>query len=51
MRKENCFLSATQILKLANKNSNKRKYILDIIKKQTKIKVLSPILGIQPNNS
>jgi len=47
MRKDNCFLNITQILTLANKNNNKRKYILNIIKKRTTIEILSLITNIQ----
>ena len=39
LRKEDCFLNATQIIKLAKKDSNERKSILDKMKKHTKVDV------------
>ena len=51
MRKDNCFLNATQILTLANKDSNERRYILDIMKKRTKVEVLPPAAGIRRKSS
>lgn len=39
LRKEDCFLNVTQIIKLAKKDSNKRKSILNKIKKYTKVDV------------
>lgn len=39
LRKEDCFLNATQIIKLAKKDSNERKSILDKMKKYTKVDV------------
>lgn len=46
MRKEDCFLNATQILTLANKNDSDRKYLLSLMKKQTEVQVLPPVTDI-----
>ncbi|KAL8816167.1 MAG: hypothetical protein Q9223_004776 [Gallowayella weberi] len=46
MRKEDCFLNATQILTLANKNANDRKYLLSLMKEQTEVQVLPPVTDI-----
>ncbi|KAI4088993.1 MAG: hypothetical protein L6R37_008114 [Teloschistes peruensis] len=46
MRKEDCFLNATQILTLANKNDSNRKYLLSLMKKQTEVQVLPPVTDI-----
>ncbi|KAL8652821.1 MAG: hypothetical protein Q9210_002458 [Variospora velana] len=46
MRKEDCFLNATQILTLANKNASDRKYLMALIKEQTEIQVLPPTAGV-----
>lgn len=39
LRREDCFLNVTQIIKLAKKDSNKRKSILHKMKKHTKVDV------------
>ncbi len=39
LRKEDCFLNATQIIKLAKKDKNERKMILEKMKKHTKVDV------------
>lgn len=39
LRKTDCFLNATQIITLAKKDKNKRKIILDKMKKYTKVNV------------
>ena len=39
LRKEDCFLNATQIINLAKKDNNERKSILDKMKKRTKVDV------------
>ena len=39
IEKEDCFLNVTQIIKLAKKDSNKRKSILNKMKKHTKVDV------------
>ncbi|KAI4122902.1 MAG: hypothetical protein LQ341_007256 [Variospora aurantia] len=46
MRKEDCFLNATQILTLANKNASDRKYLISLVKEQTKIQVLPATAGV-----
>ena len=39
LRKEDCFLNATQIIKLAKKDKNARKVMLEKMKKHTKVDV------------
>ena len=46
MRKEDCLLNATQILALANTNINDRGSILRLMKEQTVIEQVSPLVGI-----
>lgn len=46
MRKEDGFLNATQIITLAKKNDSERKYILELIKQETKVEVLPATAGI-----
>ena len=46
MRKEDCFLNATQIITLAQKNKAERQSILELIKKQTKVEVHPSTKGI-----
>ena len=46
MRKEDGFLNATQVITLAKKNESERKYILELIKQETKVEVLPATVGI-----
>ena len=46
MRKEDCLLNVTQILKLANTNSNDRTSILRLMKEQIVIEKVSPAIDI-----
>lgn len=46
MRKEDGFLNAIQIITLAKKNDSERKYILELIKQETKVEVLPATVGI-----
>jgi len=45
MRKEDCFLNATQILTLAEKTTGERTYILRLMKEETKVEVLPAMRG------
>lgn len=51
MRKEDCFLNATQIITLADKNDTQRKRILSLIRQKTTVEVCSAIAGIPYSTS
>ena len=51
MRKEDGFLNATQIITLTKKNDSERKYILELIKQETKVEVLPATVGIPDPHS
>lgn len=46
MRKEDCFLNATQILTLTNKNPSDSEHLLQLMKHIIKVEVLPPIAGV-----
>ena len=46
MRKEDCFLNATQIITLAKKNNSERKYLLGLMKEKTKVEVFPAAVGM-----
>lgn len=46
IRKEDCLLNATQIVELANTNSNDRAFILRLMKEETVIEKVSSAIDI-----
>lgn len=47
MRKEDCFFNATQILNLAKKSAEDRRYLIGLMKKQTNVELLQPTTKVR----
>lgn len=46
MRKEDCFLNATQILMLTNKSPSDSKHLLQLMERKIKVEILPPLVGV-----